>query len=128
MRCENCQAELTFSMALRQAMPHRYRCPRCNARYRVQAPRLNLILMGVIAVFIALVFQFAAGMAEHGTSFIPPFMIAAALIWFFFEFLLHRYITRSGTFMRIDTERPGPSDGAVQTGVAEHPGRDGDDA
>jgi hypothetical protein len=128
MRCENCQAEITFFMALRQAMPHRFRCLKCGARYRVQAPRLGIILLGIIVVFAALVYQFASGMAAHGPSFILPFMIFATLIWLGFEFLLHRHITRNGKLVRIDAEKAGQGGGEGQDAEAGPSGEEGSEA
>lgn len=113
MKCESCQSEITFFMALRQALPHRFRCPRCDARYRVKAPRLGLIVTGIIAIFAVLVYQFALGMSVHGPSFIIPFLIVTVMIWLVFEFLLHRHITLNGQLIRLDAGTPEvPGEGA----------------
>ncbi|HNY64006.1 MAG TPA: hypothetical protein PKM41_01125 [Deltaproteobacteria bacterium] len=105
MRCENCQAELTFFMALRQAVPYRFRCFRCNARYRVRAPRLGLFLLGMTAAFVALAYEFATGMSEHGASYILPFMTVAVLVWLLFEYLLHRHIASNGRLVRMGVRK-----------------------
>ena len=107
MRCENCQAEITFPMALRQAMPHRFRCMKCGARYRVRAPSLGLFFLGIAAAFAALVYQFTLGMAAHGPSFILPFLVVAAGVWLIFELLLHRHITRSGQLIPLEGRKAG---------------------
>jgi hypothetical protein len=96
MRCENCHAEIGFWTSLRQSVPYRFHCFRCNARYKVSAPFLHVLFILAISVFAGMLLVFRAGLAELGFLFIVPFTAFMVGVWFVIEFILYRHIAGRG--------------------------------
>lgn len=101
MRCENCQAEVSFWAVLRQSIPYRFQCFKCKARYKVSAPLLSILFILAIMIFAGLLPVFKVGLDEFGTFFIAPFMAFMISVWFIIEFILYKYIALKGRLVRI---------------------------
>jgi hypothetical protein len=101
MKCENCNTEITFLMALRQPTPFRFKCSKCKARYRVSAPYMKAITIGVIIVFATLTFGLWIGAKNFGIVFAGPFAVLMVGIWLMLEIWTCKYISTQGTLTRI---------------------------
>ncbi|GEM_PF-1639219 len=108
MKCENCGAEITFSMALRQPTPFRLRCSRCKAKYRISAPHTKRIFVGVCLLFAALAVGLVEGTVRLGLVFFVPFLVLMVAIWLRLEVWFRRYISAKGSLTRIDTTEQSP--------------------
>jgi hypothetical protein len=113
MRCDNCHAEIGFWTSLRQSVPYRFQCFRCNARYKVSAPFLHILFILAISVFAGMLLVFRAGLVEFGSFFIVPSTAFMAGIWFVIEFILYRYIAGRGRLIVMGKAVKEPVGGAT---------------
>ena len=96
-RCPNCHSPVTFWVAVRQAVPFRFRCPTCRAQFAVQAPGLL-----PISAFVFVGMFFAGGVASAALFYVgasPGWLIPFLILGYAaIEWGLHRYIQHRGEF------------------------------
>ena len=97
-KCPNCNADVTFGMALKQPTPFRLKCSCCGCKYRLQTPFMRLIAVAVSPGVILLPSMPLLGALWLGfwsLCFSIPILIAA---WLALEWATYRYILRRGRF------------------------------
>ncbi len=125
--CPNCDADVTFWVALKQPTPFWFTCARCRSKYRVQTPFMRLVFVAVVCV--GSLFVFAVYLAIERLGFVVlvacvPILVAA---WFALELWTYRYIKRRGTFVQMRTGKrtraPESAAGPVVNGESSPPTR-----
>jgi hypothetical protein len=101
MRCENCNAEWTFWIALKQLTSFRFKCSKCKAKYKISTPWMPLICVGVCFFFIGLCVLSGFCAENLGVVYLIPCFLLYVVIWMWLEILTYRYISKYGTFTRI---------------------------
>jgi hypothetical protein len=105
MKCENCNAEMTLWMGLKQLTPFRYKCSNCKEKYKVSTLHNVAIITGVIVLFAGLALGLCIGTFKFGAIFTVPFLLLG--IWFALEVWTHKYILNVGIFSRIGVPEQG---------------------
>jgi hypothetical protein len=106
MKCQNCNTEISFVMGLKQPTPFRFKCSKCEARYKVSTPHMVAICVsqGVLVAGLALGLCF--GTDRWGIMFTLPFVALMAGVFLAVELWMHKYISKRGIFTRIGITEP----------------------
>lgn len=67
-RCPTCNVQVTFGEALKQGTPFRFKCSRCQTKFRVVAPRMPLIFVSVCFVSLLLALAVFGGLLNPDYS------------------------------------------------------------
>jgi heme A synthase len=117
MKCKNCNAEITFLMALKQLSPFRFKCSTCKAKYNVSTPGMMAIFVGVVGLSFGLAFGLRAVTETPGVMLTIPYLAFIICVWLGLEAWIHKYISRRGTFTRIGIDET-PADKAKHSAGA----------
>lgn len=105
MNCKNCNAEITFLMALKQLSPFRFKCSACKAKYKVSTPGMMAIFVGVVGLSFGLAVGLCNVTETLGVRFTIPYIAFIIGVWLVLEAWTHKYISRRGTFTRIGIDK-----------------------
>ena len=105
MKCEICNTEITFWMALKQPTPFRFKCSNCKTKYRVSTPRMKAVFVVMCVLFFGFGLGLALAAHHFGIIYAAPLLIPMIVIWFALELWTHHCISARGTLTRIEIPR-----------------------
>ena len=94
---------------LKQPTPFHFKCAHCNARYKVETPRMKKIVAGIVFLLLIFTLGLLVGTKKFGVAFLAPFLVFLSGILLALEVWTQRYISKNGKFIKIE-KKQNPTD------------------